>query len=333
MLAVMLVLYFQPWSRSEDIPEAVPQTQVPDGIIPPPHLEPVEIYELDTNHDGDREWVILYRFDLPAEPEEGEGPISGLVYPQQEDGSPSPTPLQLRTPHDEYLCECECLASMENALSTHPFEELVVRDTCNERTTRAFIFHWEPDTGQYEPKGHFIGDHVQVALNTITVTNRVQHLSQLALELVYVPRNGGTYYQPDGRGVVDPEKHELVFYGPEPEHVTLSPYPEKVVLAFYKHYMEGERVAELFTARGWEQMEQCATGRCGCLARPEDVTHVRVTHLRPQEDADPDQAVFEADIICELGDGQLENETTVRWYLVRQDGQWTLDRAEPGSSP
>jgi hypothetical protein len=332
-LALVSGFYIQRERRSEDILEAAPQTQVPKGIIPPLHVKPAEIYELDTNHSGDQEWVVLYRFDLPAETEGERGPIGGLVYPQKDDGSPSTTPLQLRTPHDEYLCECECLASMENALSMLPFEELVVRDTCNERTTRAFIFHWEPNTGQHESKGHFIGDHVQVALNTVTVTQRVQHLSQLALELVYVPRNGGTYYQPDGRGVVDPEKHELIFYGPEPEHVTLSPYPEKVVLAFYKHYTEGERVAELFTQRGWEQVEQCTTGQCGCLAGSEDVTHVRVTHLKPQEDTEPDQAVFAANIICELGDGQLENETTVRWYLVRQDGQWKLDRAEPRSSP
>jgi hypothetical protein len=222
---------------------------------------------------------------------------------------------------------------MQQALSTLPFEELVVRDTCNERTTRVFIFHWEPNTGQYESRGHFIGDRVQVARNTVTVTQRVPHMDQLALELVYVPRNGGTYYQPNDRGVVAPEKHELIFYGPEPEHATLSPYPEKVVLAFYKHYMDGERVAELFTPTGWEQVERCTTGQCGCLAEPRDVTHVRVTNLKLQEGVEPDQAVFATDIICELGDGRLENETALRWHLVRQDGQWRLDRAEPRSSP
>ena len=222
---------------------------------------------------------------------------------------------------------------MENALSTLPFEELVVRDTCNEKITRAFIFQWEPNTGQYVSKGHFIGNRVQVARNTVTVTQRVPHMDQLALELVYVPRDDGTYYQPDDRGVLAPEKrYELTFYRPEPEHVTLSPYPEKVVLSFYKHYTDGERVAELFTPTGWEQVEQCAKGHCGCLAESKDVTHVRVTNLKAQEDVGPNQAVLAANIICELGDEQLENETTVRWYLVQQHGQWKLDRAESGST-
>jgi hypothetical protein len=62
------------------------------------------------------------------------------------------------------------------------------------------------------------------------------------------------------------------------------------------------------------------------------VTHVRVTNLKAQEDVGPDQAVFAANIICELGDEQLENETAVRWYLVQQHGQWKLDRAESQST-
>jgi len=225
---------------------------------------------------------------------------------------------------------------MEDVLSGLPGPELVVRDRCGGEIVRLSIFYWESNDKEYLPKGHFSGSRVEVKLNSVTVDQCLPHRAQLALRQVYRPRDDETYYEPFEQGIlVMPEKYELVFYQAQPEDVRRSPYPEKVVLAFYHHYADDQQAAEYFTKEGWEQLEQCAAGRCGCASARSEIVHVRVTDLQPREysyskgqSPGPDWAVFDFNVLCEHQDGTLEGETFVRWHLVRQDDHWRLDDAE-----
>ena len=319
LVVVAGALYFQPWRETQ----LLPPVELPEN------WEHVRTYRLDTNRDNNQEWVVLYRFDLPAETEQDGGPIAGLVY-QPDDSNPSTlTPYELRPQGGGYLCECECIVTMENVLSGLQGSELVVRDRCNDETTRLAIFYWEPNEEEYLPKGYFNGSRIKVELDKVTVDQRLPHRAQLALRQVYHPDDNETYYGPFDRGIlVMPEKYELTCYQAEPKDVKRSPYPEKVVLAFYNHYTDNEQASEYFTEKGWKQLEQCATGRCGCTSARSEITHVRVTNLQPGEDTSSDRATFDFNVICERRNGAQDDETSVRWYLVRQDDRWKLDNAE-----
>ncbi len=319
LVAMAGVLYFQPWK----------ETQVLPPVKLPENWEHVSTYRLDTNRDGNQEWVVLYRFDLPAETAHGGSPIAGVVY--QTDGSSPSVPIryELRPQDDDYLCECECIAAVEDVLSGLPGSELVVRDRCDGEINRLSIFYWKPNEEKYLPKGHFSGSRIKVELDSVTVEQRLLHRAQLALRLIYHPDDNETYYGPFDQGVlVMPEKHELVCYQAEPKDAMRSPYPEKVMLAFYNHYTDAKQASEYFTEKGWEQLEQCTAGRCGCTSARSEITHVRVTDLRPGEDTSSDQATFDLNVICEHRNGAPDDETTIRWYLVRQDDRWKLDNAE-----
>ncbi|HET89138.1 MAG TPA: tetratricopeptide repeat protein [Chloroflexi bacterium] len=319
--------YFQLWRKTPDVQ---PPVQLPE------RQEHVQTYRLDTDRDGDDEWIVLYRFDLSSEGEGYREPIGGVVYRTKDGESSILTPHELRPYDGDYLCECDCLVSMENVLSGLAGSELVVRDRCNGDIVRLSIFYWEPSEERYLPKGHFSGSRVEIGLNNVTVIQRLPHRAQLALRQVYEPRDNGTYYQPGELGVlVMSEQYELTFYGAEPQDVTRSPYPEKVVLAFYHHYTARGRVSGYFTDEGWARVDRCMNGRCGCLAALDDIARVRVTSLQPKgglygaaAGVGSDQAIFDLSLICQRLDGVPEDETSVRWYLVQRDGRWQLDDAE-----
>jgi len=326
LAVVVSLLYFQPWKEHEILPP----------VELPENWEHVRTYRLDTNRDNNQEWVVLHRFDLPSETGHDGSPIGGVVYQPGESSPFVLTAYELRPQDGNYLCECECTAAMKNVLSGLPGPELVVRDRCDDKVIRSSIFYWEPNKKEYVPQGHFSGSRVEVELNSVTVDQRLPHRAQLALRQIYRPRDEKTYYEPFDRGIlVVPEKYELVFYQAEPEDVRRSPYPEKVVLAFYNHYTDDRQAAEYFTEKGWEQLEQCAAGRCGCASARGEIAHVRVTNLQPGEytysegkSPGSDRAVFDFNVLCEHQNGTLEDETFVRWYLVRQDDHWRLDDAE-----
>jgi hypothetical protein len=293
----------------------------------------VRTYRLDTNGDGYQEWVVLYRFDLPSR-EQSASPIAGVVY--QPDGSRPPNFIahELRPPGGEYLCECDCRLNMENVLSGLEGDELVVRDRCNDEITRLTIFHWDPATKKYNSPGHFLGGDVEVSRDQVVVKERLPGRAQSSLAETYYPDDSKTYYQQDAPSdILEASKEEIVFALGEPEDVLLSPYPEKVVLAFYNHYNDDEKAPEYFAESVQAYLGQCDAGGCGCIAPRHEVTHVRVTRLQLEtynegQEPEPNRATVGAWVICELRDGRSEGEKYIRWYLVREDDRWRLERPE-----
>ncbi|MCX7680913.1 MAG: tetratricopeptide repeat protein [Anaerolineae bacterium] len=321
MLAILVIMalaagawYIRPWKGS--LPVSLPD-----------HWKLVHTYRLDTDSDGHEEWVVLYRFDLSEGSGEEGKPIGGIVYRTENSGTVL-VGYELWPREGEYLCECECLVAMEELLSGLAGPELVVRDRCDGRTTRLSLFSWDATRKEYVPRGHFVGSRVEAGRDEVTVEQRLPHRAQLALRQFYRPLEGRTYYQPGELGVlVMPEKYELAFYHEEPADVLRSPYPEKVVLAFYNHYGDEAWVEKLFTPQGWARVAGCSTGLCGCSLSSDEGTRVRVTDLRAREHT-AEQAVFDFSVVCEPDGREPEDEATVRWYLVRQDGRWYLDGAE-----
>jgi tetratricopeptide (TPR) repeat protein len=327
------LLYFKPWREFSQ----------PPPVALPAHWAHVRTQRIDANHDGELEWLTLYRFDLWSADGQTGAPIGGIVYHTYGDPPSALVPHKLLPQGRDYLCECACSVEMEDVLSGLTGPELTVRDQCDGATTRLNIFHWDKELDKYVPQGHFEGSHIRAQLDQVTVDRRLPHRAQLTLRQVYHPRDQRTYYAP-GQGIlVAPDKYELAFYQAAPEDVSLSPYPEKTVLAFYNHYTDAD-ISAYFTEQGWDRVEQCAAGRCGCDADRSEVKSVRVVDLQVKEesypeDVDPhsegympDRALVEVHVVCELRDDDSENpqdrETPMNWRLVRQGERWKLDNAE-----
>lgn len=279
---------------------------------------------LDTDQDGQDEWVVFYRFD-PIIDDEGRssGPIAVAVY--RAEGSPQRDlhayPL---TPREEsYLCECNCTARMDDVLSKSPGAELIISDNCGGNTTRATIFSWDP-AGEYLARGHFRGQRVTIQKDVTFVDVRMPDRAQIAVRSTY-EASGGTYYSSD---CSTPESQEFILYPKECQDVTLSPYPDKIVLAFYHHYCDAQNAAIYFTQCGWDQLNGCADERCGCTRGSSEVTHVQVINCQIK-DVRPNEAVVSVSIVCKQGQEIIDNvKTEIEWTLVRKDERWKLDNAE-----
>jgi hypothetical protein len=290
-------------------------------------------YRMDTNYDDEHEWVILYHFDLPEGKTSG-SPIGAVIYQPDDESPANIVAHELRPPDGDYLCECNCQPNMENILSGLEGDELVVRDRCNEEITRLTIFYWNSDGKEYVPLGHFLGGDVDVNRDQVTVRERLPGRAQLMEVETYYPADNKTYYRQDEQCTpLECRKKELVFCHGEPADVLCSPYPEKVVLAFYCHYNDDEKAPEYFAESVQAYLGQCDAGGCGCIAPRHEITHVRVTRLQPEtynEGKEPglDRATVGAWVICELRDGGSEGEKYIRWHLIREDDRWRLERPE-----
>ena len=290
----------------------------------------VDTVRLDSNRDSRPDWVVLYRFDPLPEARSGtpsREPISGIVY-QTGSQTNALESFPLRPQDGDYLCECACAVTMEEALSGLPGKELIIRDYCNGEVTRLSIFYWDALQETYASQGHFAGSRIIFDMDQVTVLQRLPHRAQLAFQQVYQPRDDQTYYQLSSQGILVLPKYEWTFYYAEPADVTVSPYPEKVVLAFYNHYTDGKASAYV-TKDGWQAIGQCLTGQCGCRSFPQDIAHVRVTDLQVMEEGS-NEAIVSADVVCERQNGTEEPSRTVRWHLTRQEGRWLLHGVEMG---
>jgi hypothetical protein len=295
--------------------------------ILPKGWEHIDTYREDTNGDSKREWIILYQFDLPERKTSG-SPIGAAIYQLDGKSPPNITAYDLRPPDHDYLCECTCDLDINNVLSGLDGNELVIRDNCGEQTSRLTIFRWDLDKKTYTSPGHFTSDHIGIGRDVVTTTERLPGRAQLVMVKTYYPDDNTTYYRRDDQcSPLECEKKELDFYHGEPEDVCCSPYPEKVVLAFYKHYNDDEKAPIYLSERAQEHFGQCDAGECGCTAPRHEIDRVRVLELDPDLDdtQDPDRATVGAWIVCEPRSGVSEARKYVKWRLIREDDRWQLD--------
>ena len=295
-----------------------------------------EAFHLDANGDGKQEQVILYRYDLSPGIGLHGAPTKAIVYQLDDEMPPNIHAYELPVPGQDYLCECECvptacrcIPALQDILSGLAGAELVVSDRCAGETVGLTIFHWDAAEDGYQPKGHFLGHRIEVVTDTVTVEDRQASRAQLAMRQSYHADGGLAFLLDDQGTLVTPTQYELVFPHGEPEDITLSPYPEKIVLAFYQHYTDTANVSAYFADETWEGLGQCDTSGCGCAGPRAGVAHVWVTSLEYIEDpTDPNHTTVEAAVACEYSDGTPESQAFVRWRLVRAAGRWQVSGTE-----
>jgi hypothetical protein len=292
----------------------------------------VETHYLDTDATGEYEWIVVYRFDLLDNRDPRGAPIGAVVYKLDDNIPPNIMAYELRPQDGDYLCECDCRFDMENVLSGLTGAELVVRDRCDEETTKLTIFYWDSISKKYVSPGHFLAGDIEVSLDQVTTRERLSGRAQLTEIETYYPYENRTYYQPgDQARPLGCTEEEIRFCYGEPEGVVCFRYPEKAVLGFYNQYNDDEKASAYFIEKVRGQLGQCDASECGCIAPRHEIARVLVTDLQLEpvnETQDPDWAIVTVKVDCERRDGVDEGERYIRWHLVREGGCWWLERPE-----
>jgi hypothetical protein len=226
----------------------------------PEKYEVREVDYKDTDGDGEKEWIVFYRFDLV----DGRRPYAGAVYDFDRGDPLALFPYRLLPPDRDYLSESDVrfeLKDIVGAGEANPIPELFIygevptaEEAGGKTVTDLTIFRhipnsfdWEfprDEPRRYQVIGSFRGDGgvtFDEKDKTVTVRNRAGYdRSQLAVETVYtLDKTRETYMN-----VSDPEQlgapisSQVVFAFGMPSDILDTPYPEKLVLGFYETLTE-----------------------------------------------------------------------------------------------
>jgi hypothetical protein len=257
-------------------------------------------YQLDTDRDGDTEWVICYTFDNLEN--QAFVPIRCAIYDmgRREPKLPVFYPYHLQAPGWTYLGEGTKRVSvrLQNVISstqttTNPdirpeFNEVVVTNAGPSGfVNRVSIFQWHdnipsdlrkrtdphevlvmpnqpPSSGEwYECIGMFKSTfRVEIGINRVTVIERLNDRSQLA-RIDYYEYDAGRGlegYLDQAQQLVQPASSCISFALGIPSDVAESPYPEKIVMAFQRTFNRVPDYGESFLSTDGRQSRSS-----GCL--------------------------------------------------------------------
>lgn len=254
-----------------------PRTDLDLRITLPPSWEVDRADQLDTDGDGELEWVICYTFDVPGNKDFV--PIRCAIYDiaRREPKLPVIYPYHLQAPGWTYLGEgsgkvsvmVEDMVTVSGSTSDPAEKEVTVTNKNAEGfVNRVSIFRWydsipkelrkrtdpsevlivpnQPrEEGEwYECLGMFESTlDIQVQTDQITVIDRTWEdryatdRSQLARVNIYRPNSRLGGYLDENHNLVPPTWTCIDFAHGMPLDVADSPYPEKIVMAFQKTFM------------------------------------------------------------------------------------------------
>lgn len=290
------------------------------------NLAVARVERLDTDCDGFKEWVVFYKVDKRAK----NSPIHGVVYDNDRGNPPVIFPYALSAPDRNYLSEedVSMLASVEEVAQNRPTPqgdncpEIVVEGK-NELTIFRFqqnseIWDFPRDVpARYEPIGFFRGSG-NVKLNRTTKQVIVHdrngfERSQLAVRSVYAlqpdPQTRFETYLNPVQALGDTSPPTLAapvistidFFPTPPDDIVNTPFPEKIVLAFYASTCAGlnNTLCNSYNT-GWQSQEfltgdalsAAQTGNANYFGLPNlsGNENISVSQLRyyPQSETDPD---------------------------------------------
>ena len=261
--------------------------------ILPETKRPQEVQLLDTDGDGKDEWIVFYKFDLV---EEATGrkfsPIGAAVYNDDHGDPPVVFPYELHPPDRVYLGEQNCVAEVGDLIPTNKGQELLVSCFAEEGlVVDLSVFDWydrdeddlskNPDEEQqgYECRGFFHGSGgITLAESKVTVKERTEERSQLSRKSVYNVREG-SYFQPGGRELWPPVETGIEFAFGVPEDVAQSPYPEKVVLAFYLALGQNNPLAQTYLSEASGLKNVVGSSDFGTAASGDQIQKVLVKRM------------------------------------------------------
>ena len=264
--------------------------QVDLSILLPNSWAVDQVLRLDTDGDGENEWVVLYTFDEPDS--SAFVPIRGAIYDvaSREPKLPIIYPYHLQAPGWNYLGEgqgrvkvkVEDLVTVSRSDTDTPLEVIVESSGGGSRlVNRVSIYRWQDNIasqlrkrtdphevlivpGQprasgewYECIGMFEStSQVKVGLDEVRVIDRIWEdrvaadRSQLGRVRVYRPDARLGGYLDENQQLVQPIATCIDFAYGMPEDLSDSPYPEKIVMAFHNTFPEDPEQSATFLSPG-----------------------------------------------------------------------------------
>ncbi|MFZ5918604.1 MAG: hypothetical protein ACOYZ7_16845 [Chloroflexota bacterium] len=322
------------------------QTEIDLAQILPASLRAKSIQRLDPAAGITRQWLVLYEYDFTGE----FSPIAGVVYRADRGGSNRPPvvyPYPLQLPDRDYLGTDQVTVEPRDVLTAQPGAELVVENrNAAGFVTEAAIFRWHDpfadevwrdhnlEERYYECMGFFRSNgQVTVGSDLVTVEEWVGDRSQLARIHTYKPDERGSYLV-DGITVRAAERSYINFAFGQSTDILASPYPEKIVLAFYNALGGPTEALKPYLSQAGQELLGAGLVGYGCVWPPSQVARASVYEISyypgVETQARQDEArraLVELKVQCWSRTGQaMPEEAHVGWFLVREKGNWRMDQ-------
>jgi len=341
LLLVLVLLVGMVSACTEDGTEEPPAKTIslPDDVLQDKAV--LDVLREDTDTDADKEWVVFYRFDRVNET----GPVAALIYDVVVDlglDLPIVYPYKLRIPQENYLAQVQPKVALIDLINepagVTPRKELLFH-TDNElaffEVERNLVNQAADDPPLYRCVGFFRsadGVKYNEGNHEVEVTSRTAYeRSQLVARRYYQPGEGG-YFAAGTTNLLPPTGSKVDFPSGIPEDILDTPYPEKIVLAFYQTFGQsgdGPVIIDYLTAPAADQFMK-GTLRYGWSHPLEKLKLAVVKELRYYATEDASQAaVVVVQVVFHNTEGEKSSLIEVRWTLKRVDNQWKMDFPQP----
>jgi hypothetical protein len=318
-------------TSSEKPPELV--VNIPTDLLP--DRAGVQIQRVDTDSDGKLEWLAFYRFDQVGE----SGPVAALIYDVAANSGQLPVlyPYKLRTPNQSYLAQVVPKWAMMEIMpeSGGPARKELVLSTDNDlaifQANGNVINQPSDDPPLYRCIGFFGSDGgvvLDAESHQVAVTSRAGYeRSQLVTRYYYAPQADG-YFVTGTTTLVSPFGSAVDFPEGVPPAILDTPYPEKIVLAFYKTFGKADAKPTLLEYLTTQAGNELMAGRLryGSPFPLDQVNYAVVKELGYFPTQDDSQAtVVTVKVVFASKAGQKSSLTEIRWSLLRQENRWKID--------
>jgi len=300
----------------------------------------LDIKREDTDSDGQLEWVVFYRFDQVG----GGGPVAALIYDvvlDPESQLPIVYPYKLRTPDQNYLAQDIPELSLVDIVKE---DSLTRKELVFSTDTELVFFRLTRDPSGppvdnpplYRCIGFFRSDggvRFNPENHRVTVTSRAGYeRSQLVTRREFEPIADG-YFLTNTTTLVSPVESRVDFPEGIPSTILDTPYPEKIVLAFYQTLGKSDAKPSLYEYLSTQAATELMQGKLR-YGSPLPFTQIQraivqeLSYYPTQEDSKA--ALVIAKVIFQPKEGAPSSLIEVRWRLIRVGTQWKMDYAEPG---
>ncbi len=357
VLLILAITRFDPTPILRQLAVAQAQNKVVDFFpVFPDRYKVQDVENVDTDGDGEEEWVVLYRFDLT----DGRSPYSGAVYDYDRGDPPVIFPYRLVPPDRDYLSDSTISLKLDDVVKlgeTTPVPEVFITGTAGSTNTDLDIFRHVPNSlpwevprdepRRYQVIGSFRGDggvKYDATSKTVTVLNRGGYdRSQLAVQAVYrLDEARGTFMSAaDPKKLGAPASSQVVFTFGMPSDVLETPYPEKLVLGFYQTLAQKQsstiKPEDFLTGQA---LIEYSRGNLLYFGFPDvsgDVAQVKVTQLSyaPQTEAfdasvtvlgqQPRLLTVSVSFESQVGASTAQTPRPIEWVTTLVNGKWKID--------
>lgn len=295
----------------------------------------VSVKRVDTDSDGQLEWLAFYRFDQVGE----SGSVAALIYDVAASPGELPVlyPYKLRAPDQSYLAQDVPRWVMIDIIpeSGGPVRKELVLSTDSDlaifQANGNVVNQPSDDPPLYRCIGFFRNDGgvvLDAESHQVTVTSRAGYeRSQLVTRYYYAPQADG-YFVTGTTTLVSPFGSAVDFPEGVPLDILDTPYPEKIALAFYKTFGKNDAKPTLLEYLTAQASNELMAGRLryGSPFPLDQVDYAVVKELGyyPTQD-DSEATVVTVKVVFASKSGQKSPLTEIRWSLIRQENRWKVD--------